>query len=378
MSSLRARVGALTIVAVLAAAAPVLAWDPTEPDDPAADAAAKAALNTLGLDGGALVLVADIRTLMSDVREVVAVAAALDFSTVFVDPHPPMENGTIGFAYAGDMFVGSVQRSGTGVLYSTDLNGKHVRVFAPHINIPANPSDEHFVTSSLGLGGFPNRDIYVAAGNSIMHIDHAGTTGSAFVGDLDGAVRGILFDAVGTFGNDMLITTNSGHVYRVDSAGKKKLLASVGEDTEGLDVAPTGPGAHSGPYNGQLIVASEGSGKLRAISREGTVTELPLKGEVQRGVIPGGPEELTFVPLNLGASGDPVGGFYGSSYTEKVIKVPASAFAGLQGDIILTLEFDDHAVMLVQYDPADGKFTVRRMGKFPGQPEDGIFVTPAF
>ena len=98
----------------------------------------------------------------------------------FTDPHSVLSGGTIGFSYAGNKFVGSVQADGTGnVLYSTDLNGGNVQVFAPTVNIPGgSPSSEHFVASSLGLGGFPSRDIYVAAANDIIHIDNAGNKGA--------------------------------------------------------------------------------------------------------------------------------------------------------------------------------------------------------
>ena len=220
-------------------------------------------------------------------------ARAANFSTVFTDPHPLLSEGTIGFAYAGNKFVGSVQRDGTGALYSTDLVGGNVQLFAPTVILAPNPSSEHFVSSSLGLGGFPSRDVYVANSNGVMHITNDGTSSNLFVTGLIGDVRGITFDGVGTFGNDMLITTNVGSVYRVNSAGTPTLLASVGEDTEGLDVAPLGN--NFSVFDGQLIVASEGSGTLRAISSAGVVTPFASVASA---------EELSFVPLNLGASGN--------------------------------------------------------------------------
>jgi hypothetical protein len=301
---------------------------------------------------------------------------ALTLST-FVNPHPPMCCGTIGFSYIGDGFVGSVQTDGLGVLYRTDLNGGSVAVFAPTIAIPNNgsPASEHFVTSSLGLGGFPNRDVYVASGSNIIHIDHAGTTSNTFITSVDGVVganlaspvRGILFDAIGTFGNNMLVTTSGGQVYQVDSSGAATLIGNTGEDTEGLDIAPIGA---FGPFAGQLIVASEGSGLLRAIS--------PAAGHAMTIVNPGSPiasaEELTFVPLNLGVSGNPVEGFYGSNYTPDVVKAPASDFAGMQGDIIVTGE-TSHIVWQVHWNGSGISLT--NLGSFPNQPEDGIFVTAA-
>lgn len=282
---------------------------------------------------------------------------------VFTDPHPVMNEGTIGFAFAGNKFVGSVQRDGTGALYSTDLNGGNVQVFAPTVSLAPTSSAEHFVSSSLGLGGFPSRDVYVASGNGVMHITNDGTSSDLFVSGLNGSVRGITFDSIGTFANNMLITTTSGDVYRVNSAGGVSLLASVGEDTEGLDVAPLGNGFST--FDGYLIVASEGSGTLRAISPAGVVTPFAFVASA---------EELSFVPLNLGASGSPVEGFYGANYTPNVIKADASEFNGMQGDIIVTGE-TTHLVNLVHWNSNTLQFETTTIGQFPNQPEDGLFVT---
>ena len=78
-----------------------------------------------------------------------APAAAITFN-VFTDPHPVVSGGTIGFSYAGDKFVGTVQKDGTNVMYQTDLNGGNVQVFAPGVSLPASQSSEHFIASSLG------------------------------------------------------------------------------------------------------------------------------------------------------------------------------------------------------------------------------------
>ncbi len=286
---------------------------------------------------------------------------------VFSDPHPTVAGGTIGFAYAGNKFVGSVQADGANVLYQTNLSGGNVQVFAPTVSIPGgSPASEHFVASSLGLGGFPSRDVYVASGTSIIHINNSGTTSNVFVSGLASPVRGILFDAVGTFGHDMLVTTNGGQIYRVNSAGTASPLASVGEDTEGLDVAPLG--ANFAGHDGQLIVASEGSGRLRAIDTAGNVTILNDNQRIA------GAEELTFVPLNLGKSGSFVEGFYGSNYTPNVLKANADQFAGMQGDVVVTGEFN-HAISRVHWNGTS--FDITSLGSFPNQPEDGIFVTSA-
>lgn len=255
-------------------------------------------------------------------------ASAVSFST-FVSAADSSaaegQNATIGFSYAGNKFVGSVYfGTNNNQLYSTDLTGGSVAQFGPAI---PGASGEIFVARSLGLGGFPSRDIYAAVGSGVYHITNDGSSGSLFVAGLIGGVRGILFDAVGTFGNQMLVTTSAGSVSRVNAAGTPTLLASVGEDTEGLDVAPLGAGF--GAFDGQLIVASEGSGSLRAISTTGVVTPLTS--------VPSA-EELTFVPLNLGSSGNPVEGWYGACYPTNVQKAGAGEFAGMQGDVVVTGE----------------------------------------
>jgi hypothetical protein len=273
-------------------------------------------------------------------------------------------SATIGFAYAGNKFVGSVQRDGTNVLFQTDLNGGSVAPFAPTVSLAATASSEHFVSSSLGLGGFPSRDIYVASGNGVVHITNDGASSNSFVPSgatgLNGTVRGILFDAVGTFGGDMLVTTTSGSVYRVNSAGVVTLIASTGEDTEGLDVAPAGT-----PFAGDLIVASEGSGNIRAINPTTGLIATPIANV-------SGAEELDFVPLNLGASGNPVEGFYGANYAVDIQKAGVSSFTGLQGDIIVTGEFT-HLVTDLHFNGS--VYVNNAFGNFPSQPEDGIFVT---
>jgi hypothetical protein len=168
-----------------------------------------------------------------------------------------------------------------------------------------------------------------------------------------------LFDAVGTFGGDMLVTTTTGSVYRINNAGTAIQIASTGEDTEGLDIAV------GGPFAGDLIVASEGSGKIRAINPTTGLIATPIATVASA-------EELTFVPLDLGASGNPVEGFYGANYAVDIQKAGASSFAGMQGDIIVTGE-TTHVVTDLHFNGVS--YVPTTLGNFPSQPEDGIFVT---
>ena len=282
-------------------------------------------------------------------------------------PNNPIGGQPVGFSFAGNKFVGTILGDGTGRLYSTDLTGNSIAPFGGTVSLVAGHGQEHYVSSSIGLGGFPNGDIYVASGNNIQHITNAGVadpglfvTGSA---GLNGLVRGITFDAFGTFGNQMIVTTDTGFVYTINSAGTATNIASTGEDTEGLDVAPVGPGAHWGGLNGALFVASENSGTIRAIK--------PVSFAVTTvGTIPSA-EQLDFVPLNLGASGSPLEGMYSANYPNNVLKAPYTDFTTMIDDVIITGETTK------QISDLSAVNTFTGVGVFPNQPEDGLFVTAA-
>jgi PEP-CTERM motif len=128
-------------------------------------------------------------------------------------------------------------------------------------------------------------------------------------------------------------------------------------------------GGNLGAFNGDLIVASEGSNTIRAINpTTHVVSTVVVAPQI------GGTEELSVVPLDLG-SGDPaLEGMYGANYSLNVVKADASQFAGLQGDIVVTGEFG-HGVFDVHFDETN--YVVGQVGTFPNQPEDGIFVTSA-
>jgi hypothetical protein len=126
----------------------------------------------------------------------------------------------------------------------------------------------------------------------------------------------------------MLVTTSSGRIFRVNSGGVATLVASVGEDTEGMDIATSAWGA----FAGDLLVGSEGSGTIRLISPTGTITAV---GSV--GLFPGA-ETVSFVPLNLNGS-DPLQGFYVANFASNVQFADAGNFSGLLGDAVVTDEF---------------------------------------
>lgn len=270
--------------------------------------------------------------------------------------------GTVGFAYAGDKFVGSVYTGpNNNQLYQTNLTGGGVATFGAPI---VGASGEVYVSSSLGLGGFGSRDVFAGAQNqtTVTRFNNNGTGQAVFASGLIGGVRSIAFDLYGVYGFDMIVATGVGNIYRVNSAGVATLLATTGEDTEGLSFAPQAFGPI--PF-GTLVVASEGSGSIRAIAPSGTQTLITTIASA---------EMVSFVPLNLGITGNPLEGFYAANYANNVIKAPASEFASFLGDMIVTGE-TTHLVWDVKWNGTS--FVSTQIGTFPNQPEDGLFVSAA-
>ncbi len=81
---------------------------------------------------------------------------------------------------------------------------------------------------------------------------------------------------------------------------------------------------------------------------------------------------VSFVPLNIGQSGNPVEGFYAASYPNNIQKAAAADFVPYIGHAIVTGEGGGQV-----YDISwnGTSFVTADIGPFPGQAEDGIFVT---
>src|ERR1019366_7807187 len=184
---------------------------------------------------------------------------------------------------------------------------------------------ELVVGASLGQAGFATGDIYAGSGadGDIFHYTNNGGSQNLFatLPGGSGQVRQIFFDPGSSFGGNMLVTTTTGNIYEITSSGVVTLLASIGQDTEGMDIATSAWGT----YAGDLVVGSEASGTLRLISPGGVVTVLGSVGEFPNA------ETVSFVPLNLNAS-DPLQGFYVANFASNVQFAAASNFTGLLGD----------------------------------------------
>ncbi len=289
--------------------------------------------------------------------------AAITFNTFVTGPDIAAAvggNSTIGFAYAGNKFVGSVYFNQQ--LYQTNLTGGSVLPFG--MPVAAFAGGETYVSASLGIGGFGPRDVY--AGNqslgTVYRFANDGSSQGVFASGLSGGVRSIAFDPYGLYGNDMIVATSAGNVYRVNNLGTPTLLASLGGDAEGLSFAPD----TFGPYAaGTLFVASEALRNLNAITPGGVVTE--VVGNLNL------PEMVSFVPLNLGLSGNPLEGFYAASYPNNIQKANASEFLPYLGHAIVTGEGGGREIYDISWNGQ--QFVTSIIGTFTGQAEDGIFVT---
>jgi hypothetical protein len=152
--------------------------------------------------------------------------------------------------------------------------------------------DEHPSDNSRGLGGFLCSEVFFAAGPLIVRRPSGEIHTRPFdvFARLDGVIRSLQFDTVGTFGFEMLATTEAGSVYRIDKAGKATKLANVNEDLKAVDVVPVGP--EFGPLAGKMIAVSRFLGKVRSIDNSGAVSELDAGRELP------GAEALFILPRN--------------------------------------------------------------------------------
>src|SRR6266511_1205712 len=124
-------------------------------------------------------------------------------------------------------------------------------------------SIEPYIAVSSGMGGFPAGKVYVVVKQRVFQISANASNPHDFkkIPGLSGGNNAITFDTVGTFGFNMIITDRRGPVWTVTSARVATQIADVLDQIEGPAVAPSTFGA----FGGQLLVASEFSGKVFAI-----------------------------------------------------------------------------------------------------------------
>src|SRR5262249_53425810 len=81
---------------------------------------------------------------------------------------------------------------------------------------------------------------------------------------------GLHIDRTGVFGGDLIVVSETGGVWRVNSHGQPSILANLHDVLEGPCTVPNDP-VRYGPFAGKILAAAENSGRIYAIDPQGNV-----------------------------------------------------------------------------------------------------------
>ena len=139
----------------------------------------------------------------------------------------------------------------------------------------------------------------------------------------NGLMRGSLYvDTTGVYGGDLIVVTTLGEVWRINSAGVASFIDDVNVHLEGVTTVPS-DAAQYGPLAGKIIAGAEGVGLLYVFNSAGFVTTYDVGVNIED------------IDLITGTEN-----FYGVNFgTSRLLGAPASEFAAMAGDILLTSEF---------------------------------------
>ncbi len=211
------------------------------------------------------------------------------------------------------------------------------------------------VRSGPNQGCFTPGDLFVGTGTpgQIARISNGGATVTSAWATLTGEpglMRGSLFqDRYGAFGGNLIAVTTNGGVWVVPCTGGTVAapLANLGTHLEGLTTVPNNPAMY-GPWAGKILAGAESQGRIYAIAPNGTSTFYTL------GI---NPEDFDIIPANEN--------FFGVSYgSSTLVGAPASQFAGMVGDVLITQELPG-VLYDVHWDNASQTFHVSPIANVP-------------
>jgi hypothetical protein len=250
----------------------------------------------------------------------------------------PRRDGSLVVAGAGRLYLvdphGAVTPYPTG--YADDAGAEAYLAVSPGIHM-AHPGCD-----------FQADDVFILrlhAPLGITRVDRLGQkTAFATIPGVQ-SLNGIAFDTVGLFGHRLLVTGASAGktlVAAVDCLGAVSVITRTAPVVEGgLAVAPMSFGA----FGGDLIAPDELSGKIYAVSPNGTASEVVQSGLPKGGDI--GVEGVGFVPSRFTEGG---GGVYyadrltpGNPHpgTDFLLQLPAGVVVGVgvrEGDLLAVTE----------------------------------------
>lgn len=184
-------------------------------------------------------------------------------------------------------------------------------------------------TAKDGLGGFTPGDLFSGNGidGQIIHISADGSTVQnpwVDLGPGNGLMRGSLYvDRTGVWGGDLIVCTTNGYIWRVNSAAVATLVTDFfsGVHLEGLVTVPN-DAAKYGPWAGKALIGAEGFAATIAVAPDGSFQVYYL------GIAP---EDIDLIPDNQN--------FFGVSFGDgQLMGAPASAFDGMEGDLLFAQE----------------------------------------
>ncbi len=235
-----------------------------------------------------------------------------------IDYHEPTNSLIMSTNYSNGLPINleRIEFDGTHFQYST-LSGLTDELKIATVRSIGNP------------GGFVVGDVFTGNGNDgeIVRVTNGGATiinpWVSLPGAGNGLMRGSLYiDRTGVFGGDLIVATTAGEVWRIDNAGNPTFLVDVNTHLEGLITVPN-DALKYGPLAGKIITGAEGQTLIYAVAADGSFTTHFVGVKV---------EDIDFIRPNES--------FYGVNYgTSKLLAAPASTFAGMAGDILLTQEY---------------------------------------
>ncbi len=216
-------------------------------------------------------------------------------------------------------------------------------------NLSGLTDELKIATVQVPVGGFTVGDVFTGNGNDgeIVRVSADGTIVQnpwvSLPGTGNGLLRGSLYhDRTGLFGGDMIGVTTVGEVWRINSAGTASMVATTGVHLEGLIVCPNDPQRY-GPIAGTIIAGAEGVSLMYSIDATGNVVTYNFGVDI---------EDIDLIPAGQS--------FFGVNFgTGFLLGAPASTFAGMEDDILLTQEFfsGNAGIFRLQWDSAQRTYS---------------------
>lgn len=238
-------------------------------------------------------------------------------SPIGIDYHQPTNSIVVSVNYSGGQ-PRNFER--------INFDGTHT----PFSNASGFTDEVKIATVRSGnMGGFTTGDLFTGNGvdGQIARISNGGATVTTTWADLPGGGNGLMrgslhVDRTGVWGGNLLAATTAGEVWRMDSAGTPTFVADVNTHLEGLWTVPN-DAARYGPLAGKAIAGAENQTLLYAFGTDGSFATYNVGVNI---------EDIDLIGTNEN--------FFGVNFgTSRILGAPASEFAGMEGDILLTQEF---------------------------------------